>query len=67
MVMDVHSRYRTDAFNEINPLFTEWMMLTLGSSDAAIFVDDELNLLWLSKEKNSIFIENDEENVNPLI
>ena len=48
MTMDVHSRYKTDKFSEVHPLFNERMLLSLCASPAAMFLDDELNLLRVS-------------------
>jgi N-acetyltransferase 10 len=45
MAMDVHNRFRTDAFAEIHPLFNERMMLSLAVSDSVLFMDDELNMI----------------------
>lgn len=45
MSMDVHNRYRTDAFRDIQPHFNERMMLSLVISEAVIFMDDELNVI----------------------
>lgn len=62
MTMDVHSRFRTDAFSEVNPLFNERMILSLASNESVIFVDDELNLLQISEKQESLrFIEEDSE------
>ena len=45
MTMDVHNRYRTDAFENVQPHFNERMMLSLAVSDSVVFMDDELNLI----------------------
>lgn len=43
--MDVHNRYKTDAFGEIQPHFNERMMLSLVVNDSVLFMDDELNMI----------------------
>lgn len=45
MTMNVHERFRTDAFSNIKPLFNERMILSMASNPGIIFLDDELNLL----------------------
>jgi N-acetyltransferase 10 len=71
MAMDVHSRYRTDAFSEVQPLFNERLMLSLASSEGVLFMDDELNLLNLSsiQQKSVVAIneEDDEEVEDPVV
>ena len=48
MTMDVHSRYRTEAHQDIVNRFNERFILSLASNHAAIFLDDNLNLLPVS-------------------
>ncbi|KAI4171414.1 MAG: hypothetical protein LQ343_004270 [Gyalolechia ehrenbergii] len=50
--MDVHSRYRTEAHDDVVARFNERFVLSLGSCDACLFVDDELNVLPISGGKN---------------
>lgn len=57
MAMDVHSRYRTDAHQFVQPRFNERFILSLGSCSDCLLLDDELNVLPLSKGKD-ITLEN---------
>ncbi|KAL8732629.1 MAG: hypothetical protein Q9166_002604 [cf. Caloplaca sp. 2 TL-2023] len=50
--MDIHSRYRTEAHDDVVARFNERFVLSLGSCDACLFVDDELNVLPISGGKN---------------
>lgn len=50
--MDVHSRYRTEAHDDVIARFNERFVLSLGSCDSCLFVDDELNVLPISGGKN---------------
>ena len=50
--MDVFSRYRTEAHNEITPRFNERFLLSLGSCESCLITDDELNIIPLSGGKN---------------
>lgn len=52
MAMDVHSRYRTDAHQFVQPRFNERFILSLGSCADCLVLDDELNVLPLSKGKD---------------
>ncbi|WRT68032.1 uncharacterized protein IL334_005007 [Kwoniella shivajii] len=52
MAMDVHSRYRTDAHQFVQPRFNERFILSLGSCSDCVVLDDELNVLPLSKGKD---------------
>ncbi|KAI7905335.1 GNAT acetyltransferase 2-domain-containing protein [Cokeromyces recurvatus] len=52
MTMDVHSRYRTEAHNDIVARFNERFILSLGSCETCLVVDDELNVLPISMGKN---------------
>ncbi|KAH8888874.1 DUF699-domain-containing protein [Thozetella sp. PMI_491] len=52
MSMDVHSRYRTEAYNDVVARFNERFLLSLGSCDSCLIIDDELNVLPLSGGKN---------------
>ncbi|KAL8958089.1 MAG: hypothetical protein Q9193_004785 [Seirophora villosa] len=49
--MDIHSRYRTEAHDDVVARFNERFVLSLGSCDACLFVDDELNVLPISGGK----------------
>ncbi len=50
--MDIHARYRTEAHNDVIARFNERFVLSLGSCDSCLFVDDELNVLPISGGKN---------------
>lgn len=50
--MDVHSRYRTEAHTDVTARFNERFILSLGSCDACLVVDDELNVLPISGGKS---------------
>ncbi|KAL8708308.1 MAG: hypothetical protein Q9220_006783 [cf. Caloplaca sp. 1 TL-2023] len=50
--MDIHSRYRTEAHDDVVARFNERFVLSLGSCEACLFVDDELNVLPISGGKN---------------
>lgn len=52
LTMDIHSRYRTEAHNDVIARFNERFVLSLGSCDSCLFVDDELNVLPISGGKN---------------
>lgn len=48
LTMDVHNRYRTEAFNDIQPRFNERFILSLKECKSCICMDDELNILPIS-------------------
>ncbi|ODN05444.1 N-acetyltransferase 10, partial [Orchesella cincta] len=48
MTMDVHSRYRTEAHQDVVGRFNERFILSLGSCEKCIVMDDSLNILPLS-------------------
>ncbi|KAI9783462.1 MAG: killer toxin resistant protein [Peltula sp. TS41687] len=50
--MDIHSRYRTEAHNDVTARFNERFILSLGSCQSCLVVDDELNVLPVSGGKN---------------
>lgn len=50
--MDIHSRYRTEAHDDVVARFNERFVLSLGGCDSCLFVDDELNVLPISGGKN---------------
>lgn len=52
MSMDVHSRYRTEAHDDVVARFNERFILSLGSCDSCLVVDDELNVLPISGGKS---------------
>ncbi|KAH6867661.1 N-acetyltransferase 10 [Coprinopsis sp. MPI-PUGE-AT-0042] len=57
MTMDVHSRYRTSSHHEVTARFNERFILSLGSNPDCLFLDDELNVLPISRGKDIVAIE----------
>ncbi|KAK0725392.1 GNAT acetyltransferase 2-domain-containing protein [Lasiosphaeris hirsuta] len=49
--MDVHSRYRTEAHDDVTARFNERFILSLGSCESCLVIDDELNVLPISGGK----------------
>lgn len=54
---DVHSRYRTESSGAPVARFNERFLLSLGPCDACLVLDDELNVLPISKAKDVVAIE----------
>uniref|UniRef100_A0A6A7GF83 RNA cytidine acetyltransferase n=1 Tax=Hirondellea gigas TaxID=1518452 RepID=A0A6A7GF83_9CRUS len=54
MTMDVHSRYRTSAHQDVVCRFNERFLLSLGSCQNCLVVDDELNVLSISSHVHNI-------------
>ncbi|KAJ6601138.1 GNAT acetyltransferase 2-domain-containing protein [Mycena vulgaris] len=52
MTMDVHARYRTASHDSVVARFNERFILSLGSCDDCLFLDDELNVLPISRGKD---------------
>ncbi|KAJ7593715.1 GNAT acetyltransferase 2-domain-containing protein [Mycena floridula] len=52
LTMDVHARYRTSSHDSVTPRFNERFILSLGSCQDCLFLDDELNVLPISKGKD---------------
>ncbi|KAF1354920.1 putative nucleolar ATPase Kre33 [Delphinella strobiligena] len=52
MSMDVHSRYRTEAHEDVVARFNERFILSLGSCDSCLVIDDEMNVLPISGGKS---------------
>lgn len=50
--MDVHSRYRTEAHDDVTARFNERFILSLGGCESCLVIDDELNVLPISGGKN---------------
>ena len=44
LTMDVHSRYKTEAHQDVVNSFNERFILSLASNHSAIFLDDSLNI-----------------------
>lgn len=51
MTMDIHSRYRTEAHNDVVARFNERFLLSLNDCRTCLVVDDELNVLPISGAK----------------
>lgn len=54
MTMDVHSRFRTEAHQDVVARFNERFILSLSSCETCLVLDDELNVLPLSKHSKTI-------------
>ena len=52
MSMDIHSRYRTEAHGDVVARFNERFILSLGSCDSCLVIDDEMNVLPISGGKS---------------
>jgi N-acetyltransferase 10 len=50
--MDIHSRYRTEAYDHVVARFNERFILSLGCCESCLVVDDELNVLPISGGKS---------------
>ncbi|KIJ54078.1 hypothetical protein M422DRAFT_25043 [Sphaerobolus stellatus SS14] len=59
MTMDVHSRYRTSTQSDVVARFNERFILSLGSCDDCLVLDDELNVLPISRGKDIRPLEDD--------
>ena len=57
-IQDVHARYRTSSHNSVVARFNERFILSLGSCPDCLVLDDELNVLPISRGKDIIPIEN---------
>lgn len=51
-LQDVHARYRTSAHDTVVARFNERFILSLGSCDDCLVLDDELNVLPISRGKD---------------
>lgn len=58
-LQDVHARYRTAAHDDVVARFNERFILSLGSCDDCLVLDDELNVLPISRGKDIVPIEDD--------
>ncbi|KDO26199.1 hypothetical protein SPRG_08561 [Saprolegnia parasitica CBS 223.65] len=54
MSMDVHSRFRTEAHQDVVARFNERFILSLSGCDKCLVLDDELNVLPISKHARNI-------------
>ncbi|KAI5119397.1 hypothetical protein M0805_005940 [Coniferiporia weirii] len=52
MSMDVHARYRTSSHDSVVARFNERFILSLGSCEDCLVLDDELNVLPISRGKD---------------
>ncbi|KAF8466530.1 DUF699-domain-containing protein [Russula ochroleuca] len=52
MTMDVHARYRTSSQHDVVARFNERFILSLSSCDDCLVLDDELNVLPISRGKD---------------
>ncbi|PQE22987.1 hypothetical protein CJF32_00004384 [Rutstroemia sp. NJR-2017a WRK4] len=50
--MDIHSRYRTEAHDDVTARFNERFILSLGKCESCLVIDDEMNVLPISGGKN---------------
>ncbi|KAH8977238.1 DUF699-domain-containing protein [Lactarius akahatsu] len=57
MTMDSHARYRTSSHHDVIARFNERFILSLGSCDDCLVLDDELNVLPISRGKDITAIE----------
>ncbi|GJJ13493.1 hypothetical protein Clacol_007747 [Clathrus columnatus] len=57
MTMDVHARYRTSSQTDVTARFNERFILSLGSCDDCLVLDDELNVLPISRGKDITLID----------
>ncbi|KAI9509481.1 GNAT acetyltransferase 2-domain-containing protein [Russula earlei] len=61
MTMDVHARYRTSSKHDVVARFNERFILSLGSCDDCLVLDDELNVLPISRGKDIVVTEEEPE------
>uniref|UniRef100_A0A8C9X0X6 RNA cytidine acetyltransferase n=1 Tax=Sander lucioperca TaxID=283035 RepID=A0A8C9X0X6_SANLU len=54
MTMDVHSRYRTEAHQDVVGRFNERFILSLASCKNCVVIDDQLNILPISSHMANI-------------
>ena len=54
LTMDVHSRYRTEAHQDVVNRFNERFILSLASNHSAIFLNDALNILPISSHVKAL-------------
>ncbi|KAJ7058251.1 helicase-domain-containing protein [Mycena amicta] len=58
-LIDVYARYRTASHGSVVARFNERFILSLGSCDDCLFLDDELNVLPVSRGKDITPLEDD--------
>ncbi len=49
LIMDVHARFRTESNNIVTPRFNERFILSLAGCETCVVMDDELNILPISR------------------
>ena len=54
MVMEVHSRFTTEAYGNVVPRFNERFLLSLATCPVCLVLDDELNVLPVSRHAKHI-------------
>lgn len=54
MAMDAHSRFKTEAHQDVSARFNERFLLSLASCRSCLVMDDELNILPISRASRSI-------------
>eukprot|EP01134_Creolimax_fragrantissima_P008107 CFRG8107T1 len=54
MTMDVHSRFRTEAHQDVVARFNERFLLSLGDCQNCLVLDDELNVLPISSHSRTM-------------
>ena len=54
LTMDVHSRYKTEAHQDVVNRFNERFILSLASNHSAIFLNDALNILPISSHVKAL-------------
>ncbi|KAI9908386.1 hypothetical protein PsorP6_004680 [Peronosclerospora sorghi] len=54
MTMDVHARFRTESHQDVIARFNERFILSLASCERCVVLDDELNVLPISKHTRKI-------------
>jgi len=52
--MDVHGRYRTEGHSYVKPRFNERFILSLAKCMTCMAIDDELNILPITKSMRDI-------------
>ena len=50
--MDVHQKYKTEAFMDVEPRFNQRFMLSLNDCKSCLFLDEELKVI--SKSTNNL-------------
>ncbi|KAK1672319.1 GNAT acetyltransferase 2-domain-containing protein [Colletotrichum godetiae] len=64
MSMDIHSRYRTEAHDDVVARFNERFILSLGGCDSCLVIDDEMNVLPISGGKGVVKLPPTDKDIN---